>query len=86
MSSCASAAFVDALRPKIYANPATDCSRALRAANYDATVDSELHDGDRNDTTSRMLGGYGSNFFHCPSEITSTEPSTTLMAVCSSMA
>jgi hypothetical protein len=26
------------------------------------------------------------NFVHTPSEITSTEPSTTLMAVCSSMA
>ena len=26
------------------------------------------------------------NFVHCPSETTSTEPSTTLMAVCSSMA
>ena len=26
------------------------------------------------------------NFVHCPSETTSTEPSTTLMAVCSSIA
>jgi hypothetical protein len=31
-------------------------------------------------------GGYDPNFVHCPSETTSTEPSTTLMAVCSSMA
>lgn len=29
---------------------------------------------------------YHPNFVHCPSETTSTEPSTTLMAVCSSMA
>jgi hypothetical protein len=27
-----------------------------------------------------------SNFVHCPSDTTSTQPSTTLMAVCSSMA
>src|SRR6476646_4758939 len=33
-----------------------------------------------------MPGGYHPNFVHCPSETTSTEPSTTLMAVCSSMA
>ena len=39
-----------------------------------------------NDATSRMLGGYDPNFVHFPSETTSTEPSTTLMAVCSSMA
>ena len=39
-----------------------------------------------NDSTSRMPGGYDPNFVHCPSETTSTEPSTTLMAVCSSMA
>jgi hypothetical protein len=31
-------------------------------------------------------GGYDPNFVHCPSETTSTEPSSTLMAVCSSMA
>jgi hypothetical protein len=30
--------------------------------------------------------GHHPNFVHCPSETTSTEPSTTLMAVCSSMA
>jgi hypothetical protein len=34
-----------------------------------------------NDATSRMLGGYDPNFFHCPSETTSTQPSTTVMAV-----
>jgi hypothetical protein len=39
-----------------------------------------------NDATSRMPGGYYPNFFHCPSETTSTEPPATLMAVCSSMA
>ena len=39
-----------------------------------------------NDATSQMPGGYDPNFVHCPSETTSTEPSTTLMAVCSSMA
>jgi hypothetical protein len=38
------------------------------------------------DATLRMLGGYYPSFFHCPSETTSTEPSTTVMAVCSSMA
>ena len=32
------------------------------------------------------LEGYGPNLVHRPSEITSTAPSTTLMAVCSSMA
>jgi hypothetical protein len=36
--------------------------------------------------TSRVPGGYHPNFVQCPSETTSTEPSTTLMAVCSSMA
>jgi hypothetical protein len=30
--------------------------------------------------------GYDPNFVHCPSETTSTQPSTTLIAVCSSMA
>lgn len=40
----------------------------------------------RNDATSRMLGGYAPNCVHCPSETTVTESSTTLMAVCSSMA
>jgi len=39
-----------------------------------------------NDATSRMPAGCYPNFFHCPSETTSTEPSTTLMAICSSMA
>jgi hypothetical protein len=39
-----------------------------------------------NDATSQMPGGYDPNFVHCPSETTSTEPSSTLMAVCSSMA
>ncbi len=39
-----------------------------------------------NDATSGMPGGYHPNFVHCPSETTSTEPSTTLMAVRSSMA
>ena len=39
-----------------------------------------------NDPMSPMPGGYDPNFVHCPSETTSTEPSTTLMAVCSSMA
>jgi hypothetical protein len=39
-----------------------------------------------NDATSRMPGGYDPNLVHCPSETTSTEPSTILMAVCSSMA
>jgi hypothetical protein len=38
------------------------------------------------DATSRMPGGYHPNFVQCPSETSSTEPSTTLMAVCSSMA
>jgi hypothetical protein len=38
------------------------------------------------DSTSPMPGGYDPNFVQCPSETTSTEPSTTLMAVCSSMA
>lgn len=40
----------------------------------------------RNDATSSVPGCYDPNFVHCPSETTSTEPSTTLMAVCSSMA
>ena len=31
-------------------------------------------------------GGHHPNFVHWPSETTSTDPSTTLMAVCSSMA
>ncbi|MFE9951579.1 hypothetical protein ACFYRJ_29255 [Streptomyces sp. NPDC005531] len=31
-----------------------------------------------NGATSRMPGGYDLNFVHCPSEITSTEASTTL--------
>jgi len=34
----------------------------------------------------QMPGSYESNLVQCPSETTSTEPSTTLMAVCSSMA
>jgi hypothetical protein len=38
------------------------------------------------DATSHLPGGYDPNFVHCPSETTSTEPSSTLMAVCSSMA
>ena len=38
------------------------------------------------DAVSQMPGGYDPNFVHCPSETTSTEPSSTLMAVCSSMA
>ena len=32
-----------------------------------------------------LLAGYDPNFVHCPSETTSTKPSSTLMAVCSSM-
>ena len=36
--------------------------------------------------TAGRAGGDHPNFVHCPSETTSTEPSTTLMAVCSSMA
>jgi hypothetical protein len=46
----------------------------------------QVDDVTSNDATSRMPGGYYPNFFHWPSETTSTEPSTTLMAVCSSMA
>jgi len=46
----------------------------------------EVDEVTSNDATSRMPGGYDPNFVHCPSETTSTEPSTTLMAVCSSMA
>ena len=41
---------------------------------------------DGGDATSRMPGGYDPNFAHFPSETTSAEPSTTLMAVCSSIA
>ncbi len=34
----------------------------------------------------RSSGGYDPNLVHFPSETTSTDPSTTMMAVCSSMA
>lgn len=39
-----------------------------------------------NNAAPELPGGYGPNLVHCPSETTSTEPSTTLIAVCSSMA
>jgi hypothetical protein len=60
------------------AQPGRSPGRQMR--NY---VVPAVHKGN---ATSRMLGTYHPNFFHCPSETTSTEPSTTLMAVCSSMA
>ncbi len=39
-----------------------------------------------NGATSRLPGDYDPNVVHRPSETTSTQPSTTLTAVCSSMA
>ena len=38
------------------------------------------------DLTRTLLGSHAPNLVHSPSETTSTEPATTLMAVCSSMA
>ncbi|MGW4983276.1 transposase [Streptomyces mirabilis] len=55
-------------------------------ASHIAVGPSELQERRCCGATSRMPGGYDPNFVHCPSETTSTEPSTTLMAVCSSMA
>ena len=46
----------------------------------------QVDEGASNSAASRMPRGYDPNFVHCPSETTSTQPSTTLMAVCSSMA
>ena len=68
-------------------------SRQIRVAAAHAICDTgecsgELQAGKvtSDDATSGMPGGYDPNFVHCPSETTSTEPSMTLMAVCSSMA